>query len=135
VNPIVLAFVAMVAWGMWAVAAELATRSLTPPVATVVSYATSLAVVAGYVVVRYDQPTVTGTGLRWAVAGGFCAGVAGIAFYTALTTGRSAVVTTIGALYFVVTAVVGVGVLGEQLAATDMAGILVARIAVALLAW
>ena len=50
-SPLAFGLLAMVAWGVWSVVAEVATDHVSPEVAMVVSYATGAAIAFGYVLV------------------------------------------------------------------------------------
>lgn len=129
------AVVAMITWGVWSVLAKLATQSLPPALAMVISYATGAAIALGYVfVTRGPGLSLPTEGVLMAGAAGLFAGIGAVAFYAGLQSGRSAVVTTVSALYFVVAALIGVLVLGETVDASDVAGVGFAVVAVALLA-
>ena len=132
--PIVFGVVAMLAWGVWAVLANEATKSLAPEVAMIVSYLTGVAVAVAYVAVRYDGLALPRIGVGLAVAAGVFSGIGAVAFYAGLEVGRTGVVTTLSALYFVVAAVLGIALLGEELAWNHVLGVAFAVLAVALLA-
>lgn len=131
---IAFALLAMVAWGLWAVLANQATQSLAPAVAMIISYAASVVIALGYVAATSESMSLPRIGVLYALAAGVFAGIGAVAFYAGLEVGRTGVVTTISALYFVVAAVIGVLVLGESLAWHDAVGVLLAGVAVALLA-
>jgi uncharacterized membrane protein len=108
---------------------------MAPETAMIVSYATSTAIALGYVLsLRQDALAFPRTGVLVAAVAGVFAGVGGVAFYAGLDQGRTAVVTTVSALYFVVAAAVGIAVFGDSLDASDAAGIALAVLAVLLLA-
>jgi uncharacterized membrane protein len=127
------ALVAMVAWGLWAVFAELATESLAPEIAMIVSYVAGVGVAVAYVLAQGYDPGLTTAGVGYALAGGLFSGVGAISYYVALRRGTAGVATTVTALYFVVAAVLGVLFLGESVSARDAAGIALAVGAVVLL--
>jgi len=137
VNQVVgLALVGAVAWGFWAVFADVATESMAPEAAMIVSYTVGIGVAGLYVLYRGtsilgNDPTAIG------IAGlaGVASGVGAVAYYAALQAGSAGVATTITAMYFVVAAGLGVVVLGESLAITDVAGVGAAVLAVALIAY
>jgi uncharacterized membrane protein len=134
-SALAFAVLAMVGWGLWAALATVATRSMAPETAMIVSYATSTAIALGYVLsLRQDALAFPRTGVLVAAVAGVFAGVGGVAFYAGLDQGRTAVVTTVSALYFVVAAAVGIAVFGDSLDASDAAGIALAVLAVLLLA-
>lgn len=124
----------MFGWGIWTVLANEATRTISPEFAMILSYAASVVVAVGYVGARSDPIVVERTGVLLALAAGVFAGLGAIAFYVGLSHGRAGIVTTISAMYFVVAAVLGVAVIGESLAPTDVLGIVFAVLAVALIA-
>lgn len=136
-NPVVgLALIGAVAWGFWAVLADVATRSMAPEAAMIVSYTVGIGVAGLYVLHR--GTTVLGSdpsAIGAAALAGVASGIGAVAYYAALQAGASGVATTITALYFVVAAGLGVLVLGESLALTDVAGIGAAVVAVALIAY
>lgn len=125
---------AMGAWGVWTILAKLATRSLAPEVAMAISYVASGALAVGYVVLRVDPTGLPQRGVGIAILAGVFGALGAVWFYSGLSHGRTGIVTTISALYFVVAAVLGILILGESLALRDVAGIGFAMIAVVLLA-
>lgn len=133
-SPILFAVVAMVSWGLWAFFAKLAGRNLNAEVTVVVTYLVGAAFGAAYVALRGELPSVTRTGLSYAVVSGLFFGIGGLSYYHALRVGSTTVTTTVAALYFVVAAILAVAVLGEQLPVRQIAGVVLAALAVALLA-
>lgn len=132
---IVFGVVAMLGWGLWSIFAKLATRTVPPALAMVISYVTGALIAFGYV---YTQRGGFGTlpmdGVLLAAIGGVFAGIAGVAFYMGLEAGRASIITTVSALYFIVAVVLGVLFLGESVSLTDLGGIGFAVMAVLLLA-
>lgn len=131
---ILFGLLAMVGWGLWTVLAKLATRSVPPALAMAVSYATAVVVAFTYVYTQRGGFVMEVDGLLLAAAAGIFAGIAGVAFYMGLETGRTSIVTTVSALYFVVAALIGILLLGESVELTDLGGIGFAILAVVLLA-
>ena len=135
-NPVVgLALIGAVAWGFWAVLADVATRSMAPEAAMIVSYTVGIGVAGLYVL--YRGTTVLGndpTAIGAAALAGVASGIGAVAYYAALQAGSAGLATTITALYFVVAAGLGVAVLGDSLAVSDVAGIGAAVVAVVLIA-
>jgi transporter family protein len=129
---IAFALGALVLYGGWAVTAGFATRSLSPSNAVLLSYVASLTVVGGYVLSTRQPLTGTNVDVGFALVSGTLLALGSMAFYTALSEGNVAIVSAIAALYFVIPAVVGVFVLDAQLSPTDVAGILLAVVAVVL---
>ncbi len=133
--PLLLAIVTMVTWGLWAIFARLATDTLLPETALVVSYAAGTIVSGVYIGMMQKTPTdIAYDGLFYAVLAGVASASGGIALYVALKRGDAAIVTTISALYFVVAAIIAVIFLEESLQATDVVGILLAGLAITLIA-
>jgi uncharacterized membrane protein len=124
----------MFLWGTWTFLAKIATRSLAPEVAMVVSYAASVTVALGYVFLTHDGVSLSPRGTVTALAAGVFAGGGAIAFYAGLEAGETGVVATVSALYFVVAALLGVVVLGESVGPREAVGVALAVGAVALLA-
>ncbi|WP_257298984.1 EamA family transporter [Haloarchaeobius sp. FL176] len=133
-SPVVLALVAMLAWGLWAVLADVATQSTSPTVAMIVSYLVGTTLAGVYVLTRPDPVTYTRDGLLLAVAAGVFSGIAAVAFYAGLERGSTGVVTTVSALYFVVAAALGVVLFDEPVTLQRLGGVGFAVVAVALLA-
>ncbi|WP_126663250.1 EamA family transporter [Haloterrigena salifodinae] len=131
---IVLALGALLLYGGWAVSAGVATRSLSPVNAVLLSYVASLAVVGGYVLVTRRPVVGTRTDVGFALLSGVLLAVATISFYAALTHGNMAIVSAISALYFVIPAIVGVLYFDAQLATTNVLGLGLAVVAVVLVA-
>lgn len=126
--------VAMLSWGVWTVLAKIATRTIAPETAMIVSYATSIPVALAFLVLRGGEVNLVGRGIGIALLAGLFGGLGAVSFYVGLSYGRTAIVTTVSALYFVVAAVIGILVLGESVATRDAAGIGFAVLAVLLLA-
>jgi transporter family protein len=131
---VIFALVAMVSWGIWAIFADMATQSLEPEVAMIVSYVVGVAIALGYVLALGKDLSVGGPGLTYAVLAGVFSGIAAVAFYAGLSYGRTGIVTTVSALYFVVAAVLGVLVLGDSMELTDFVGVGFGVLAVVMLA-
>ncbi|WP_435335110.1 EamA family transporter [Haloarchaeobius sp. TZWWS8] len=128
------ALLAMVAWGCWAVVADVATRTVSPTVAMTVSYLVGTALAGAYVVTRPESITYTREGLAVAAVAGVFSGIGAVAFYAGLERGdTTGVVTTISALYFVVAAALAIAFLEQPLELTDAAGFGFAVLAVVLL--
>ena len=129
------ALVAMVAWALRSVFAEVATESMIPESATVVSYGVGTVVALGYVgLFRREAVAFPAVGVGYVALAGLFAGIGGVAFYVALREGRTAVVTPVSGTYSVLAAVLGVLVLGESLGLREAAGIGFAPVGVVLLA-
>jgi uncharacterized membrane protein len=112
---------------------KLATRTLEPAMAMVLSYLAAVLVAFGYIVASGGVSSVTAVGTGYAVLGGIAASGGAVAFYIAVARGQTAIVTPISGLYFVVAAVLGALLLGESIHLRQVAGILCAVVAVVLL--
>lgn len=117
---------AMVSWGLWAVFAKFAARSLAPEIAMILSYVAGLAIAVAYVLAQGHAPDLSTSGVGYALVAGVFSGVAAICYYVALQHGTAAVATTVTALYFVVAAIIGVVFLGESISTRDVAAIALA---------
>lgn len=133
-TPLTLALVATFSWGLWAFFSKLAGRTLAPDVTLVVTYVVGSLFGVGYLLYREGVPTLSTSGLGYGILGGAFFGVGGLSYYAALKTGSTSVTTTVAALYFAVTTVLAVFVLGESLAPQEVAGLALATVAVVLLA-
>ncbi|WP_423746224.1 EamA family transporter (plasmid) [Haladaptatus sp. SPP-AMP-3] len=131
---IYFALVGMFAWGVWALFADYATRTLAPEVAMAISYTVGVGVAIAYIATQAGPVSFSESGVAFAVAGGLFSGIGSISYYVALQRGNTAVATTVTALYFVVAAVLGAVFLGESVDIRDVAGIGLAVGAVVLLA-
>ncbi|ESS03408.1 MAG: putative membrane protein [uncultured archaeon A07HR67] len=133
---VVLALVGAFAWGFWALFADVATRSMAPEAAMVVSYTVAIGVAGTYVVYRgTDVLGSDPTALWFAGLAGVASGVGAVAYYAALQIGSPGIVTTITGMYFVVAAVLGIVLLGHTPEPSDAAGIAAAIVAVGLIAY
>lgn len=133
-SSILLAVVALVLYGAWAVASGVATRSLSAVNAVFLSYVASLAVVGAYVAAARQPISGTRVDVGFAVLSGVCLAAGTVGFYAALSRGSMAVVSAIVALYFVIPAAVGVLYFDAQLSAANVAGLALAVVAVVLVA-
>lgn len=129
-----LAIGALVLFGGWAVTAGIATRSLSAVNAVFLSYAASIVLVGGYVLVTRGPIAGSREDVLFALASGVFLAAGTIAFYLALSRGRMAIVSAVAALYFVVPVAFDVLYLETQLSRTNVAGLVLAAVAVVLIA-
>jgi transporter family protein len=122
------------AWGFWALFTKLATRSAAPPAVLVISYLVAGVIGVGFLLSSPADFSMETRDLGWAVAAGVATGLGSLFYYTGLDAGSVSVVSTVTALYFVVSVILGVLVLGEVLTLQKGLGILLAVVAVGLLA-
>lgn len=125
----------MVTWGLWVVAATYASESIAPVTAAAISYAVATALTVGYVIVSGASLAVTPKGGVFAVVAGVFAAIGLVATYVGLSIGSTATVTTVGALYFVVAALIGITILGDPVSPSKVAGIILAVVAIALITY
>lgn len=130
---VLLALVTMVAWGGWAIFAKLATESLRPEVAMLLSYANATVIAVGYVLTRDVPLDPIQGGTKYALMAGVASAVGAIALYAGLERGSASIVTTISALYFVVAAVVSIFLFGDAIGPKEFAGIGFAVLSIVLL--
>ena len=130
--PILLGLGTMVFWGLWAVFARVATRSLLPETAMVISYGTSVPVVLAYIALQQKSVSLSIDGVVFALIAGIFAAFGAVCFYAGLSYGQTAIVTTIGALYFLVAAVLSAFLFGESLGLKEVFGVMFAVLAVVL---
>ncbi|QLG50204.1 EamA family transporter [Natrinema halophilum] len=133
-SPVVFAVVAMISWGLWTAIAKIATETVDPTVAMILSYVTSIAIAIGYLWIASDNVSITVEGVGWALVSGIFAGIGAIAFYSGIAQGRAGTVTTISALYFVVAVGIGIVLFGNPLGIREVVGFVFAILSVVLLA-
>lgn len=116
-------FGTMVAWGFWIVFGEVASESIDPVAVAAISYVAAAVVTVAYAVISDASLAVTGRGLTFSVLAGVAAAVGVICTFVGVSLGSTAVVSTVGGMYFVTAAVIGVVVLGESVTLTQVLGI------------
>ncbi|MDS0280722.1 EamA family transporter [Haloarcula onubensis] len=113
----------MIAWGFWIVLGDVASNSMDPKTAAFVSYATA-AVVAGVFVLLTDASlAVNSRGIAFAAVAGVAAAIGVISTFVGVTVGKTAVVSTIGGMYFVTATVISTVAYGQSLSMNKVAGI------------
>jgi uncharacterized membrane protein len=131
VNPAILfGLGTMLAWGFWIVLGDVASNSIDPETAAFVSYVTAAVVTGVYVLVADASLAVTNRGLAFSAVAGVAAAVGVVSTFVGVTVGSTAIVSTIGGMYFVTAAVISVVALGEPIALNEVAGILLAITAI-----
>ena len=124
----------MVSWGVWIVVGNAASESMDPRTAAAISYLVAALLAVGFVLVSGASLSVTPRGVTLAGVAGLFAGIGFVSMYVGLSLGSTTVVSTLGAMYFVVAAFIGIAVLGDELTTTRVAGLLLAGVAVVLVA-
>ena len=124
----------MVSWGIWIVVGNAASESIDPKTAAAISYLVAALLAVGYVLVSGASLTITPRGGALAGVAGLFAGIGFVSMYIGLSHGSTTVVSTLGAMYFVVAALIGMAALGDQITTTRVAGLLLAGVGVILVA-
>ena len=120
----------MVAWGFWIIFGDVASSIIDPKTAAFVSYATAAVATGLFVVVSDASLAVTGRGLLFAAIAGVAAAVGVVSTFIGVTVGPTAVVSTIGGMYFVTAALISTVAFGEPFSPNKMAGIVLAVAAI-----
>ena len=122
-------------WGLWLVLADLASDAVGPVTAAAITYAVAAVVVGAYALLSGAPLDVGTRGGMLSVGAGLFAAFGLVSLYVGLSLGSTAVVSTVGALYFVVAAFIGVLVLGDPLSPTRAVGIGLAVVSIVLISW
>ena len=120
----------MLAWGCWIVLGNIASNSIDPETAAFVSYLTATVVTGLFMLVSDASLNVTTQGAAFAAAAGVAAAVGVVSTFVGVTVGSTAVVSTIGGMYFVTAAVISIVALGEPATLTKALGIGLAFVAI-----
>ena len=126
--------ITMVAWGIWIVVGNAASDSIDPRTAAAISYLTAGLLALGFVLVSDASLAVTARGGLLAGVAGLFTGVGLISMYMGFAQGSPTVVSTLGAMYFVVAAIISMGVLGDAVTISRVIGIVFAVVGVVLVA-
>lgn len=123
----------MLAWGFWVVFGNVASNTIDPKTAAFVSYLTATVATGLFVVLSDASLAVTNRGLAFSAAAGIAAAVGVVSTFIGISIGSTAVVSTVGGMYFVTAAVISMVALGEPASATKLAGIGLAIVAIGLM--
>ncbi|ELY48866.1 EamA family transporter [Natronolimnohabitans innermongolicus] len=124
--------ITMVTWGLWVVLGNAASESIDPRTAAAISYLVAGPLALGYILVSDASLAVTARGGLLAGVAGLFTGIGLISMYIGFSGGSTTVVSTLGAMYFVVAALIGMVILGDEVTITRFAGIVFAIIGVIL---
>jgi uncharacterized membrane protein len=124
--------ITMVTWGIWVVLGNAASESIDPRTAAAISYLVAGPLALGYVLVSDASLAITARGGLFAGVAGLFTGIGLISMYVGLSGGATTVVSTLGAMYFVVAALIGMVILGDEVTATRFVGIAFAILGVVL---
>ncbi|WP_435158365.1 EamA family transporter [Haladaptatus sp. DFWS20] len=127
---VVFGSITMVSWGIWIVLGNAASESIDPKTAAAISYLVATLLAVGFVIVSGASLAITPRGGVLAGVAGLFAGIGFVSMYLGLSRGSTTVVSTLGAMYFVVAAFIGMAALGDEITATRVAGLLLAGVAV-----
>ncbi len=130
---ILFGVIAMVSWGIWMVLGNAASESIDPRTAAAISYLVAGLLALGFIIFSDASLAVTARGGLLAGAAGLFTGVGLIAMYIGFSQGSTTIVSTLGALYFVVAAIIGIVVFGDDVTVTKLAGIAFACLSIVLI--
>lgn len=134
VNPAVLfGLGTMLAWGFWIVFGDVASNTIDPETAAFVSYVTAAVVTGLYAVVSDASLAVNNRGLLFSGIAGVAAAIGVVSTFVGVTLGSTAIVSTIGGMYFVTAAVISVVALGEPVSLNKVVGIGLALAAIVII--
>jgi Predicted membrane protein len=123
----------MLAWGGWIILGEVAGRSIDPRTAAAISYVSATSIAVVYAVVAGGGGQLTAVGVGFAVLAGVGAAIGVIATYVGIASGSTAVVATLGGMYFVIAAVLSIIFFDEPLDLQTVLGIGMAIMAIVVL--
>ncbi|WP_144905362.1 DMT family transporter [Halobellus captivus] len=123
----------MLAWGFWITFGDVASNSIDPETAAFVSYLTATVATGIYVVVSDASLAINHRGLLYSGIAGIAAAIGVLSTFVGVTVGSTAIVSTIGGMYFVTAAAISVVALGEPLSAQKVAGIGLALVAIVII--
>jgi uncharacterized membrane protein len=123
---------AMVLWGVWGILANHALEHMSETAVLLATYMVAIGVIVSLNPSIADGlPTATGLVLAAGAGVTMCLGT--LLYYQSVKAGKLSIIPAIPALYFVVTTLYGVTVLDETLSVSQVAGIVLAVIAIVLL--
>ncbi len=126
--------ITMVTWGIWVVLGNAASELIDPRTAAAISYLVAGPLALGYILVSDASLVITAKGGLLAGMAGLFTGIGLISMYVGLSGGSTTVISTLGAMYFVVAAIIGMVLLGDEVTITRLAGIAFAVVGVVLVA-
>ncbi|SIS13354.1 EamA family transporter [Natronorubrum thiooxidans] len=132
-SAVLFGLVTMIAWSLWMAFGNAASESIDPRTAAAISYLVATPIAIGFVLVSDASLVVTARGGLLAAVAGLFTAIGFIATYAGLSTGSTTVVSALGAMYFVMAAIIGMVVFGDEVTMTRLAGIVFAAIGVTLI--
>lgn len=131
-NPYAYAIGALFLWGLWGVLVNYSLNHMSEWTVLLITY-----LVAVGVILVLEPRVIDGipprVGLVLAIGAGVTMCLGAIFYYRAVNLGKLSIVPAIPALYFVVTAAWGIFVLDESVSLTQIAGIVLACVAIFLM--
>jgi transporter family protein len=121
-------------WGLWGVFSKLASDRITPQQWQVLFTAGCLPAAALALWRLRGRVETDGRGAVYGVLNGVCSGLGGLAFYAALARGQASIVSTVTALFPLLTVILAMLILRERINRVQMGGVVLALVAIALLA-
>lgn len=130
-----LIIISIVGWGVGAIFYKIANTTVHPIMVSAIVTATYLALTPiALLTINFDK-TINTTGVLATIAGGVLMGVGSIAYYYSLRTGNAGEITTITALYPVLTLILSCLFMGEEMSIRKSIGILLACASFYFLSW
>ncbi|WP_101296486.1 EamA family transporter [Halegenticoccus soli] len=130
---ILFGLITMTSWGIWIILGNAASESIDPRTAAAISYLVAGLLALGFIVVSDASLAVTARGGLLAGAAGLFTGTGLISMYIGFSQGSTTTVSTLGAMYFVVAAIIGMVVLGDEVTITKFIGIAFAGLSIVLI--
>ncbi|RDZ63950.1 EamA family transporter [Haloferax sp. Atlit-12N] len=131
-SAVLFGLITMVTWGIWIILGNAASESIDPRTAAAISYLVAALLAFGFIIVSDASLAVTPRGGLLAGVAGLFTGIGLISMYIGFTHGSTTVVSTLGAMYFVVAAIIGMIILGDELTVTKLTGIAFAVVGIVL---
>lgn len=131
-SAILFGVITMVSWGIWIVLGNAASESIDPRTAAAITYLVAGLLAVGSIIGSDASFAVTARGGLLAGVAGLFAGIGLISMYIGFTHGSTTIVSTLGAMYFVVAVVIGIVVFGDEVTITKWTGIAFAVVGIVL---
>lgn len=131
-SAILFGVITMVSWGIWIVLGNAASESIDPRTAAAITYLVAGLLAVGSIIGSDASFAVTARGGLLAGVAGLFAGIGLISMYIGFTHGSTTIVSTLGAMYFVVAVVIGIVVFGDDVTITKWTGIAFAVVGIVL---
>ncbi|MFD1514312.1 EamA family transporter [Halomarina rubra] len=132
-SAIVFGLGTMIAWGFWIVLGDVASNSIDPVTAAFVSYVTATVVTGAYVLVSDASLAMTPEGIGFAAVSGVAAAIGVVSTFVGVTVGSTAVVSTLGGMYFITAALLSIVVFGDPIGVNEVVGIALAVCAIVII--